>query len=268
MRIDLAGPRTWLLAALSAWGLSVWILALSGMGGRVEPLPADASLTQPLPRLPENPQERLGGLSEYREISARPLFSSDRRPKPFFISGEGAEEPQAFEFVLSSVLITPGTQLAILQPTGGGDSVRVQVGESLPAMSGWQLVEVQPRSASFIGPEGPRTLELRVFDGSGGQAPTSVAPGMPIQGTGSRPVPVAGVSDPGAAASGVPVATQPVPAPPPVPKEVTTGEPGDSGGQSSEQTTQKQMEAIRQRIEARRAQLRQNQAPPPTDKTP
>lgn len=268
MRIDLAGPRTWLLAALAAWCLAVWMLALSGMGGRVEPLPADASLMQPLPRLAESPQERLGALSEYSEISARPLFSSDRRPKAFFISGDGAEEVKAFEFVLSSVLITPGTQLAILQPTGGGQSVRVQVGESLPAMSGWQLVEVQPRSASFIGPEGPRTLELRVFDGSGGQAPTVFAAPVPVRGVASLPAPVAGGSGPGPAPVAVPTVAQPVPMPPGVPREVTTGEPAGASSADSEQTTQQQMEAIRQRIEARRAQLRQNQPPPPTNKTP
>ncbi len=266
MRTDLAGPRTWLLAALAAWCLAVWILALSGMGGRVEPLPADASMTQPLPRLPDYPQERLAGLSEYSEISARPLFSSDRRPRPFFISGDGGEQTQAFDFVLSSVLITPGTQLAILQPTAGGESVRVQVGQALPTMSNWQLVEVQPRSASFIGPEGPRTLELRVFDGSGGQSPTAMmAPPAPVQGTQSMPTSMAG--GPAAAPAPVPMVAPPVAAPPGGPKDVSTGAPVDTSGQPSEQTTQQQMEAIRQRIEARRAQLRQSQPPSPPNKT-
>jgi general secretion pathway protein N len=267
MRTDLAGPRTWLLAALGGWCLAVWILALLGMGGRVEPLPADASMTQPLPRLPEYPQERLAGLSEYNEISARPLFSSDRRPRPFFISGDGGEQTQAFDFVLSSVLITPGTQLAILQPTAGGESVRVQVGQAVPAMSNWQLVEVQPRSASFIGPEGPRTLELRVFDGSGGQAPTVMAPPAPVQGTGSMPTPIAGTSGPAPPAAPVPMVAPPVGTPPGAAREGATADPGDSSGQPSDQTTQQQMEAIRQRIEARRAQLRQSQPPSPPNKT-
>ncbi len=267
MRTDLAGPRTWLLAALAGWCLVVWILALAGMGGRVEPLPADASMTQPLPRLPGNPQERLAGLSEYSEISARPLFSSDRRPKPFFISGGGDEKPQAFDYVLSSVLITPGTQMAILQPTAGGESVRVQVGQALPAMSNWQLVEVQPRSASFIGPEGPRTLELRIFDGSGGQAPTAIAPRAPVQGTESTPTPIAGASGPAPPPAPVPTVAPPAGAPPGAPRDVATGEPVDSSGQPSDLTGQQQMEAIRQRIEARRAQLRQNQPPSPPNKT-
>ncbi len=265
MRTDLAGPRTWALAALAGWCLAVWILALAGMGGRVEPLPADASMTPPLPRLPDYPQERLAGLSEYNEISARPLFSSDRRPKPFFISGDGGEQTQAFDFVLSSVMITPGTQLAILQPTAGGESVRVQVGQTLPTMSNWQLVDVQPRSASFIGPEGPRTLELRVFDGSGGQSPTAMAPPAPVQGTQSLPPSMAG--SPAPPAVPVPMVVPSVAAPPGGPNEVATGAAVDTSGQPSEQTTQQQMEAIRQRIEARRAQLRQSQTPSPPNKT-
>lgn len=267
MRTDLAGPRTWLLAALAGWCLLAWVLALAGMGGRVEPLAADASMTQPLPRLPASAQERLGTLSQYSEISARPLFSSDRRPKPFFIAGDGSEQVQAFDFVLSSVMITPGLQMAILQPTGGGESVRLQVGESPPSMSNWQLVEVQPRSASFAGPEGPRTLELRVFDGAGGQAPTAIAPPPPGSRTAAQPG--AGAAQPGGApTAGVPPVALPKPEPASTPAEVASSDAVDSSGGPSELTTQQQMDAIRQRIEARRAQLRQSQPPaPPPNKS-
>lgn len=266
MRTDLAaGPRTWLLAALAGWCLLAWVLALSGMGGRVDALAADPSMTQPLPRLPASAQERLGTLSQYSEISARPLFSSDRRPQPFFIAGDGNEPVQAFDFLLSSVMITPGLKMAILQPIGGGDPIRLQLGESPPSMSNWQLVELQPRSASFAGPEGPRTLELRVFDGAGGQAPTPldrVPPAAPMAGTSSP-----GAERPVAAPVSAPVA-EPTPAPDPILKEDPADFPDAASAQPSEQTTQQQMEAIRQRIEARRAQLRQNEPPPPTNKTP
>lgn len=268
MRTDLAGPRTWLLAALAGWCVLAWVLALAGMGGRVEPLAADASMTQPLPRLPANAQERLGTLSQYSEISARPLFSSDRRPKPFFIAGDGSEQVQAFDFVLSSVMITPGLQMAILQPTGGGESIRLQVGESPPSMSNWQLVEVQPRSASFAGPEGPRTLELRVFDGAGGQPPTALMPRPPPPGSQPAPQPAAGTPPRGASTASVPPVALPKPEAEGTPAEVATSDAVDASGGPSELTTQQQMDAIRQRIEARRAQLRQSQPPaPPPNKT-
>ena len=47
MRIDDAGPRTWLLAGVAGWALVAWLLAVAGMGGRVEPLPDDPTLLQP-----------------------------------------------------------------------------------------------------------------------------------------------------------------------------------------------------------------------------
>ncbi|HZF99062.1 MAG TPA: hypothetical protein VEY92_12640, partial [Pseudoxanthomonas sp.] len=175
MRIDAAGPRTWLLAALAAWCVLAWVMAGFGMGGQVTPLPADPALVQPLSRPPAGAEERLGPLVQYSEISARPIFNSSRRPQPFFIAGNDGEQAKPFDFVLSSVLITPSLRMAILQPTQGGESVRLKVGESPPSMAQWQLVDVQPRSVSFNGSEGPRTLELRVFNGTGGQAPTPVA---------------------------------------------------------------------------------------------
>ena len=65
--------------------------------------------------------------------------------------------------------------MAILQSTAGGESVRVKLGESPDAAPNWRLVEVNPRSVVIAGPDGQRTLELRVFDGAGGQAPTVTA---------------------------------------------------------------------------------------------
>ena len=49
MRVDAAAPRTWLLAAVAAWALLTWLLAVAGMGGRVGVLPDDPTLRQPLP---------------------------------------------------------------------------------------------------------------------------------------------------------------------------------------------------------------------------
>ena len=83
MRVEGIAPRTWLLGTLAGWALLVWLLALLGMGNRVQHLPEDPSLVPRLPQLATAPPERLGPLSQYSEISARPLFSEDRRPQPF-----------------------------------------------------------------------------------------------------------------------------------------------------------------------------------------
>ena len=266
MRIDAFGPRTWLLAALAGWALLAWVLALFGMGGQIRPLADDPSLVNALPKLPQQTPERLGPLAQYSEIAARPLLSQSRKPQPFFIQGqEGVEQPQTFDFVLTSVLITPHLQMAILQPTQGGEGVRLKIGDAPASAQGWRVAEIHPRSVVIEGPEGPRTLELRVFDGLSGQppsaSPVSPASGPPVQ----PPVPGTAVPPPNS-----PVMTTPS-RPTPVSPASTAGPVPPSGSQPQAEapmTTEQQMDAIRQRIEARRAQLRQQgQAPPPPNKT-
>ena len=263
MRTDAMGPRTWLLAVIAGWALLVWVLALFGMGGQIRPLPDDPGLVGALPQLAPAAPERLGPLAQYSEIAARPLFSPDRQPQPFFISGqEGEAQAQAFDFVLSSVLITPSLRLAIVQPAQGGEGIRLKVGEAPPATPGWRVVDIQPRSVVFNGPEGERTLELRVFDGSGGQMPmvptASVVP--PAAMDPAQPTPDG--TDPSRSAQVQPA--QPGMAMPVRGMSGSAVEPAVEPAQSTEQ----QMEAIRKRIEARRAQLRaQGESPPPQNKT-
>ena len=190
-----AGPRTWLLAAVAGWALTIWALGLFGLGGRIEVLPDDPSLLQRLPQAAKPGAERLGPLGQYSEIGARPLFSDDRRPQPFFIN-----------------------------------------------------------------PEGERTLELRVFDGVGGEPPTAVAappqPGQP------RPQPQSGTRQTRALV--------PPPASPPLPVPPAANRPAQQPPQTDETvpSPEAQAEAIRQRIEARRAQLLEQSKQPAPTKTP
>ena len=253
MRTDAIGPRTWLLAALAGWAVLAWLLALFGMGGSIRPLPADPSLVQALPQLRPPAAERLGPMSQYSETGARPLFSENRQPVPFFISGEeGGEQPQSFDFVLSSVLITPALKMAILQTTEGGESVRVKLGEAPESAPNWQLVEINPRSVVIAGPEGRKTLELRVFDGLGGEAPTAMSPPLP-------PGPVQQVQPPRRSTAPTPDSARP----PPASADAMSPQ-AESAAPEPELTTEQQMDLIRKRIEARRAQLReQEQVPPP-----
>ena len=175
MRAETAGARTWLLGALALWALATWVLGLFGLGGRIDRLPPDPGLVQRLPAVAAETEDRLGPLAQYGEFGERPLFTTDRRPQPFFINPVDEDAPAEFEYVLTSVLLTPGLQVAIVQPAAGGESVRLKVGESPAGAQGWQLSSISPRGAVFDGPEGQRTLELRVFDGTGGEAPTAMA---------------------------------------------------------------------------------------------
>lgn len=263
MRLDDAGPRTWLLAAVAGWALAAWLLAAAGMGGAAEPLADDPGLLEPLPPVRPSPPLRLGPLGQYDAIASRPLFSEDREPQPFFLQGEGEEaEERAFDYVLTSVLITPQLEMAILQPREGGESVRVRLDHAPQSHPGWRLAELDRRSAVFEGPEGPVTLQLRVYDGVGGERPTAVARPQPDR---SRipiiPPPANRIDD--AVAKPPATVESAAGATPEAPAEE---EAGDGSGFADEMTEQAQMDAIRERIEARRDQLRNEQkSKPPVD---
>ena len=231
MRLDRLRPRTWLLAALAGIAVAGWLLALAGLGAKARVLPADPGLVQPLPQAPVATAPRLSPLARYDAAVARPLFANDRRPHPFVLdaSAEGGDTRGAssFEYTLTSVVIAPPLRLAIVQPVGGGEGIRVREGASADEFPDWRLVALAPRSAVFEGPGGRRTLELRTFDGSGGEPP-SHAPGA----AGPPPPPPRAVAP---ATEDVMQADAPMPAPTQV---------------------QSQAEAIRKRIEARRAQMR------------
>ncbi|MGO4222660.1 hypothetical protein AB4Y64_12520 [Lysobacter sp. TAF61] len=275
MRLDDAGPRTWLLAAVAGWAVLAWVLALAGMGRHAPELDADPSLLRPLPNARAQAAERLGPLAQYAPIGARPLFSQDRLPKPFFLQGkgEGDGKDNAFDYLLTSVLITPNLHMAILQPADGSESVRVKLGDVPESHPSWRLTALNARSAVFEGPDGRREMTLRVFDGQGGQPPTPLNAGLPPQGL----------------PAGISAAPQPRPQSgraPAVPPRAGTAQPnassappalkGASGAQQQSGaadedapvTPEAQMEAIRKRIEARRAQMRQQQAAQPPAKTP
>lgn len=273
MRFDDASPRTWLLATVAGWALLSWVLALAGMGRSVAELDEDPTLIKPLPQLGKSAPDTLGPLAKYSEIAARPLFVDDRRPKPFFMQGKGEGENQAaaFDYLLTSVLITPQLSMAFLQPADGSESVRVKLGEVPESHPAWRLTSLEPRRAVFEGPEGRRELDLRVFNGQGGEPPTQVAGPAPGSVPGAAAQPGRPMPPPQPAPQ-----PQPQPQPPnrsvsqvPPPQPVKPAEAAQADANNAAPLTeQAQMEAIRKRIEARRAQLRQQQAAQPPANTP
>ncbi|MEA9588847.1 type II secretion system protein XpsN [Xanthomonas sp. WHRI 10064A] len=254
MRLDLIGLRTWLLATVVGWALLVCILAVAGLGKRVELLPDDPALVQRLPTLPAPAPERLGAFEKYSEIAAHPAFAEDRLPHPFFLSGTDGSGA-ASTVRLTGVLLTENFKMATLT-LDPQDSVRVQLGGD--AVKGWRLLALQPRSATIEGPGGTQTLELHVFNGQGGQPPTANAAARGAPGTlpPLPPVPpspdAAAVAQPPQPQPGTPPAQQPGgQAPPTVPPQRS------DGAQEAPRPSDDQMRAIRERIEARRRQLQQ-----------
>ncbi len=257
MRVDDVPPRTWLLAVVAGWSVVLWTLTLAGLGGRVQRLPDDPTLLARLPQLAPASPERLGPLSQYAETGTRPLFSEDRRPQPFTLVAEGDENaPPAFDFVLTSVLLTPTLRMAIVQPSAGGESIRIKLGDAAESQPAWRLTAINPRSAVFQGPDGEKKLDLRVYDGTGGEPPTAMA-GADNRGNGAQPMPPRPAikpSQPQMPPATPPQATpQATPEPTPAPVPEATDEPP---------SPEAQVESIRKRIEERRAQLRQEAQPP------
>lgn len=255
MRVDSVAPRTWLLATLAGWALLAWLLSLAGMGGRAALLDEDQALLQALPQPRPSPPDRLGPLGQYDEISTRPLFAEDRRPHPFSLQPDNADDDSGndFDYVLTSVLITPQLRMAIVQPSQGGDSVRIKLDNAAAEIPAWRLVALDARSADFEGPGGRRRLQLRIFDGVGGAAPTQVisteteadAPPAVPQGAQARPM------SQSAAIVGSQDATDDA-------MEEATDAADAASEAAAVPNPQNQMDAIRKRIEARRAQLRQD----------
>jgi general secretion pathway protein N len=227
---------TGVLAATCLWAVTVLALAIAGLGGRIAPLQGNPEVP-PIPAVKlTTVTPRLGQAGEYAEVGERPLLIADRRPVAVGpVTGEGTTE---IDVALTSVLITPRLQMAILTDNQGGASRRVRVGDNVAGTS-WRLVSVAPRSATLEGPGGQRTLELRVFNGQGaGQVMQPVAA---EEAAGQQPNPEE-APDPNAAGP------QPMPAP--------VAMPAPNAAPAENLTQEQQIEAIRRRIEARRAQMR------------
>ena len=250
---DTLRPASLLIGAVCLWAACVLLLAFAGLGSRV----ADSGAVALAPGIPKvalvATPSRLGPLLDYAEVGQRPLLNPDRRPGPAPAAEGGSDE---LDVILTSVLITPNLQLAILTDAKDATSSRVRVGEAV-AGSNWRLTRLEPRLAVLEGPGGERKLDLRVYDGQGGLPPTALG----SMAGGAAPVggaPHAGAgSDPASGQAPASIAQPAAPRPPitangirPVPVAPT----GQTQPQPSSQDAQ--IEAIRRRIEARRAQMR------------
>ncbi len=234
-----------LVGVVALWALLFAIASLAGLGGRYRVHPDDPARVPPLPALDlSQARSPLQPVEAYADIGERPLFNADRRPLPFDdpkqdAGGEGETPPPAapLDVVVTSIVMTPALQLAIVTDTRSGKSISVKVGQSLDGdLAGWTLKELQARKAVFSGPNGDTAADLRVFDGAGGQAPT--------------PSVVAQTADPGEAA----------PAQAPVPTGQAVEGEAKPEAKPEALTPEQRSEMIRRRIEERRRQMREEAA--------
>lgn len=256
MKLNAVSLQTWLLGAIAGLAVLVLLLAHQGMGSRIAPLPAEPTQAAQLPQWHAPAHQRLGPLDQYGHISARPLYFEDRQPHPFHIPGAQPDEEvaQPFDYTLSSVLITPELRMAILTPGQDGGPLRVKEGEVLEPSPQWRLAEVQPRSVVLDGPQGRRVLELRVYDGAGGQAPVPPAAPFPPASPVSRGVTTA---DAPAALPRSKTASSAVTIPPGAAAVAAS-----AAESASQAAAAQQLEEVRKRIEARRKQWLEQEARP------
>jgi len=223
---------TLVLATVTAWTVLLALAAALGMGGRIAPHPADPALAPPLPEIAA-PRAEIASrpLSEFTAVIERPLFSPDRRPQVVQLGGAEVEA-SAGELELTSVILTPELRMALFRDTDSGQTLRAREGAPIEGRPGWRVLELEPRSVVVDGPQGTSTLLLRTFDGRGGEAPTPLREAP-------RAVAAPAVSSP--------VQTQ-------------TAETDDEPSPPNLINARERAEQIRQRIEARRAELREQAA--------
>ena len=254
MKLEQISLRTGFLLALAGWAAAVWLATGFGLGSQLPGADGDADAVPSLPVLPPLAAERMASADSYSAIGERPLFAEDRRPKPYLLGGS---EPAASAALrLTGVLLTGNFSMATFS-TEQNRSLRLRLNGD--AVDGWQLVGLAPRQATVIGPGGSQVLELAVFNGQGGEPPTV------LRGANGAPPAGAIVVPPPAGAP--PASAQPAPQPAVNVPPAAATPPANNNGPS-----EAQMQAIRERIQARRRQLQQQQqqqqpSPPPGDGT-
>jgi general secretion pathway protein N len=223
------------LAALAGWAAVTALVAYTGLGGRYALHPDDPGLAAPLPQINlARAESRLGPIEDYAVIGQRPLFNADRQPLPDDAAGATDEEAveeasQPLDVTLTGVILSGDVKIALLADNKSKETQSVRLGANLEGeQSSWKLAQLEPRRAVFEGPTGRTEVELRVFDGTGGQSPT------PLERT----------------QEGQPEAARPE----------AGGEGQDGEAPAEEMTPETRAEMIRRRIEERRRQMREEAA--------
>lgn len=250
-RIDL---RSGLLLGVVGAAGALWLAALLGFGGQPGEPDANAAALPPLPVLAAPAEDPMRDLSSASVVHERSVFSEDRRPHPFRMGGGPAAAASAVK--LTGVVLAGDFGMATLT-NDQNRSLRLRLNGD--AVDGWQLLALEPRRATVLGPEGAQVLELAVFDGQGGEPPTQL---RPVDGQGRAPVMVAAPAHPphtmdrATPAASVDASANAAAA---AARAAGQAQPSSNAAPASTGPSQEQMDAIRERIRARRQQLQQQQ---------
>lgn len=169
MKRDLGQRVTLVLGGLCGLCALVAILQSFGVGSGYRLLAnqsseLDADLMKPMQQVAFN----LPPFMQYSEISQRPLFNNDRKPRAIDIKdpalvASDAPPPVPLNVTLLGVLIDSELQVAVLRDNASSTVVRVRQGMPLPGeLSGWTLQELTPRKVVFDGGPQQGTAELKL----------------------------------------------------------------------------------------------------------
>lgn len=107
-----------------------------------------------------SPAESLADIDYYEEITQRPLFNSDRKPKDVPVEEQTTETRTAGsrpDLTLIGIVLTNEEQLALVRSRKNPKIQRVKLDESF---EGWKLAELEPHTAIFRSGTRDLTLEL------------------------------------------------------------------------------------------------------------
>jgi general secretion pathway protein N len=253
-------PLTYVLAAVAGWAVVCVVVSMTGFGGHYELLPDNPALAPRLPAIATaSPHSTMGPLEVYAEASNHPLFYPNRKPVAVHVPGQDTTPAQALDVVLTSVIMTPTLQMAIVQEPKTRQSMRVHEGQPIGGAYGsWKLTGLSPRSATFDGgSQGETTLDLRVFDGKGGEEPTRTGLTPQVVASGVLgPARGAANTDPNAANANMP----PPPPPPDAANDTAATDAANVAANNAAVLAAQQAEQIRQRIQQRRQQAQTERA--------
>lgn len=246
---------TWLFGAIAAWAVACTMIALSGFGGGYSLLPDDRALIKDPGKIQSGAaRSSMGPLESYAEAYNHPLFYPDRKPMAVHVSGAGTATEKALDVALTSIIITPTLKMAIVEDPKTKESYRVREGQPIGgSYGGWKLTGIAKRSATFDGgSQGQNTIDLRIFDGKGGEEPTrmGLTPQVVASGALGPPRTVVSVGDQDA--NQPPANATPAPPEATPPPDAGTA-PNDVAARAAAEAAQ-QAEQIRRRIEERRRQ--------------
>lgn len=148
-------------------GAQRWLAGDEPDAGVIQVSPAGAGVASSL----ETRSFDLPSRGEYAEVTARPLFSEDRRPEEN--GGAAGDEGEAVAaedeaptepppVSLTGVIITPEQRIAMMRNTESREYVTLKEGEPL---EGWTLEEVSRRRIVFSNGGRQEVVDLEVYTG-------------------------------------------------------------------------------------------------------